>query len=731
MKLSVAIWMNQQSILCRVRSTQRPIDDVVVVPARYLRNGLFADWAESFLLTLKMRQHSFALQVVLHLNAKALFQIEFPLRVIRVAVSFDFDVSLDGNTRRLVKPVFNSLTFPVFDFSEESPVLVLIGAKVFVFDPSSTFIGMSSSCPSPQGLEDGSVYLNKGFLACGVSMKVRPSPNFRIQACYQIECRNFSVGLDDFTDFIQECFDVSFRRFGQKFATVFADILSEKVKTAFYVCNSGFLFREFQTPFLEKFRDERLHFFFQYFFRNASDDEVIRVSHQIDLFVHASHSPSSCRGILLSKYLFQSIQSHVSKDRRDDSTLRCTIFCVIEGPFVHVSRFQPFSKDDLIRRNVGHKPFVANSVEAGFDIAFKYPLCAVSSGQCITALFHGVCTAPFLAKPIRIGVCEGFRDGFQCQQVQGLHRSVFHRGDTEGAHLPIGLWDVHPSERAWLITASFQLMDGTLFLRRVVPDHAVHPRRVLALVFRHSSYRKCFAAKRVGQQVLQGFHLVPLAVLRCLDDTRLKPTYSFMDLLPIDGMPIFTVGSSTSRGFRRHLHHFLSRFFEFSRHNRPEGSLPAFASGNVEPCIRLITRRPSLSPSSFTRIPIGSLCRVPTSFEERYGLTVFRTVDINGLGALCPPVAVLSMSEKWREPLSRATFPFWARPFSIFGLFRVTTFIKSSHVFTIPSTLAPHRLMLADTLFPHGSSAARMGMGTLSGSFRRRITLPPYPVEYC
>src|SRR5258708_39958195 len=48
---------------------------------------------------------------------------------------------------------------------------------------------------------------------------------------------------------------------------------------------------------------------------------------------------------------------------------------------------------------------------------------------------------------------------------------------------------------------------------------------MLALVFRHSSDGQRFATKRVGQQALQGFHLVPLAFLCCLDDTRLEPTH--------------------------------------------------------------------------------------------------------------------------------------------------------------------------------------------------------------
>ena len=48
-------------------------------------------------------------------------------------------------------------------------------------------------------------------------------------------------------------------------------------------------------------------------------------------------------------------------------------------------------------------------------------------------------------------------------------------------------------------------------------------------------------------------------------------------------------------------------------------------------------------------------------------------------------------------------FAFWLNLFSIFSLLRFTVFIKSSLLLTIPSTLAPLRLMLADPSFPHRS----------------------------
>jgi hypothetical protein len=73
-----------------------------------------------------------------------------------------------------------------------------------------------------------------------------------------------------------------------------------------------------------------------------------------------------------------------------------------------------------------------------------------------------------------------------------------------------------------------------------------------------------------------------------------------------------------------------------------------------------------------------------------------------------------------------ATVPFWPKPLSIFGLLEVTTFIKSSHGFTIPS-IPPHlRLMLADTPFPHGSGASRVTVGTLSEGIRFPVALEKF-----
>ena len=90
----------------------------------------------------------------------------------------------------------------------------------------------------------------------------------------------------------------------------------------------------------------------------------------------------------------------------------------------------------------------------------------------------------------------------------------------------------------------------------------------------------------------------------------------------------------------------------------------------------------------------------------------------------------VSMTRYYQDPLP-APVPFWLKPVSIFGLVLITTFIESSHVFTIPSIQPRLRLMLADTPFPHGSGARQETVGTVSEGSVRVVTFPHILVGYC
>jgi len=124
-----------------------------------------------------------------------------------------------------------------------------------------------------------------------------------------------------------------------------------------------------------------------------------------------------------------------------------------------------------------------------------------------------------------------------------------------------------------------------------------------------------------------------------------------------------------------------------SRIERPVGSLPACAAGDVATRIPAITAGPSLPPTSFTRTPSVLL----TGFlplRERYGLTLFRENDPMGLGSLFTPVALAGPRRK-RLKLPSPLQCLLAQACQHLWLVISDDAYKSSLMLTIPSTLAP------------------------------------------
>jgi len=115
----------------------------------------------------------------------------------------------------------------------------------------------------------------------------------------------------------------------------------------------------------------------------------------------------------------------------------------------------------------------------------------------------------------------------------------------------------------------------------------------VCLGFLSLASRQALATKRVGQQVLQGLDLAPSALLCCLHDTGLEPPHIAFDVMPAYGMPFSCfVGGCTRRTLRPSVwvggcslicFSSFDRFAKFSRVERPNGSLLAFARGMFHP----------------------------------------------------------------------------------------------------------------------------------------------------
>src|SRR5437899_8967814 len=114
----------------------------------------------------------------------------------------------------------------------------------------------------------------------------------------------------------------------------------------------------------------------------------------------------------------------------------------MEDVLLHISRFQPFLEHGFLHWNMGQEPCVRNSVKTAFDVSFEYPLRRFLFSECYKTLFYRISRRSLRSKAIRIWVRCGFRYWVQGKQVEGLHRSAFHNGNTQRALFAVVLRNI-------------------------------------------------------------------------------------------------------------------------------------------------------------------------------------------------------------------------------------------------------------------------------------------------
>ena len=107
----------------------------MVVPSGEFGDFLVADGTNTVLLLPQVKQLPPTLEVFCHFQAKTLFKVDFPGRVIGVRCPFDFDVPFNGHTGDVEQ--LDLAGFPVFvlDLAAEDPLAITDGSKVFLFYP--------------------------------------------------------------------------------------------------------------------------------------------------------------------------------------------------------------------------------------------------------------------------------------------------------------------------------------------------------------------------------------------------------------------------------------------------------------------------------------------------------------------------------------------------------------------------------------------------------------------
>ena len=222
MHLPVTVGVEEDQIVHAVLSALRAPDDVMTVPSLDLGDRLGADGTEAPLCLPEMEQLPFPSKMGLHLDAKALFEVDLPSGVIGIGSCFDLYMPFDRHLRRREEPDGSRIALCVDVFSGEDPPAIALRVEVFLLDPGLVLFRMPSPCPLPQDLEDGGVHGAQGCLPGVVSVRGRPAPDHRLEQTAQVCDFCLLVRLDNTSDLLQERVHVLAGGLGEVFAVVFA-----------------------------------------------------------------------------------------------------------------------------------------------------------------------------------------------------------------------------------------------------------------------------------------------------------------------------------------------------------------------------------------------------------------------------------------------------------------------------------------------------------------------------
>ena len=257
--------------------------------------------------------------------------------------------------------------------------------------PLFPLVRVPSLCPIPQVAVDLPVQCSEGLARSYVPVIVGPAPDYRVQGADHIAgfpCRELP---DCFLDSGQDSSVVTPGRSREELPVVFARALPQEIKSVLYSRDPGFLRRKGKPSWLEKLFYCRLDRLFKKFFRFPGDDEVVGVADYVDFGAVGGDGFYRC---------LQSVQGHIGQDWGDNPPLRGPRLGRVEVAFFNITCLQPLPKHEAIHWDVFHEPVMADSVETGFDIPFKYPLRRAPLCQPDVALVYGIGATSVQTKPV-------------------------------------------------------------------------------------------------------------------------------------------------------------------------------------------------------------------------------------------------------------------------------------------------------------------------------------------
>ena len=159
-------------------------------------------------------------------------------------------------------------------------------------------------------------------------------------------------------------------------------------------------------------------------------------------------------------------------------------------------------------------PLVADVVETTFDVTFQNPLRSVRFGQQAETTRYGIVAGAVGSKSVGIWVGGRFVDGFEAQQVQGLHRTDAHHGDAQRPLLAIGFGNVDTAHGLRPVSASSEARHGRPFGLWGAPlsswKDTVNTGRSFARVFCHPPHGEHLGSQGATKYILQRLHFPKL-----------------------------------------------------------------------------------------------------------------------------------------------------------------------------------------------------------------------------
>src|ERR1700679_468971 len=216
---------------------------------------------------------------------RTVFKVAVPLRVERIRIRPDLDVTPDFGFGRINQPRPDGFPRrrPFARVRRKVPGASSAKPPVFTGDPAARFAGMSAFGPLPEGLPHSIFHFLERLQRHDVAMVIHPAPDDRVELNDQVFLTGSAILTHQLPHLFQKGMRVLLGWPDNQLAVKLAEVLSEEVEPLLDVRDAGFLWRELQAPVAQKLLDQWLDFIFQHVLGRAGDDEVVRIPNEVYL----------------------------------------------------------------------------------------------------------------------------------------------------------------------------------------------------------------------------------------------------------------------------------------------------------------------------------------------------------------------------------------------------------------------------------------------------------------